>query len=372
MTMEAKSEDMSDGTGEKQYFSDIVPIRWAGDRVEMLDQTLLPSEEKWVQAVSSAEVVHAISCLLVRGAPLIGVTAAYGMALAGLEYACPDEAPASALSSHVHQAGEELVKARPTAVNLAWAVERQLGLLERAVVQGKTAREVRRLLVEGAGMLHSREQAACRSLGAIGADFLPEQGNVLTHCNAGALATGGYGTALGVVRAGREAGKNLHVWVDETRPVWQGARLTAWELTRAGIPNTLIVDGAAAYLMAQGKVDVCVVGADRIAMNGDVANKIGTYGVALAAAAHGLSFLVAAPVSTLDPACGNGGEIEIEERSSAEVTSPFGASHAVALPEQTVLNLAFDVTPAALVTAIVTEVGVARPPYGRSLPLLLR
>lgn len=343
---------------------DVEPVRWEGT-LHLLDQRLLPDREAWVTCRGVSDAVEAIGDLTVRGAPAIGVAAAYAMVLA-----VPDSGGdlGSAMTS-VRDGGEALKAARPTAVNLAWAVDRQLEVA--SAVQAESAPGIERLrdaLLESARSIHESEVAACRRIGSIGADLVPDGASVLTHCNAGALATGGYGSALGIVRGAVEAGKQVHVWVDETRPVLQGARLTAWELTRAGIPNTLIADVAAASVIARGDVDVVIVGADRIAANGDVANKIGTYGVALAASAHSVPFVVAAPVSTVDMACPSGDAIVIEERDPGEVLSIHGQR--IAPRGQVAANWAFDVTPHRLVTAIITEAGVARAPYPESFRYL--
>ncbi|MBN1529546.1 MAG: S-methyl-5-thioribose-1-phosphate isomerase [Thermoleophilaceae bacterium] len=306
------------------------PLRWEDDALWVLDQRRLPAEEAWLRCDSPADVAAAIRTLAVRGAPAIGLAAAYGMALAS------DRAAAAEL----------LRSARPTAVNLAWAVGRSLQADDPLAL---------------AERLHAEQREADRKLSEMGAELLPEGARALTHCNAGALATGGLGTAGGVLLAAWEHGRLAHVWVDETRPLLQGARLTAWELGRAGIPHRVITDSSAGGLMARGDVDVVVVGADRIAANGDVANKVGTYPLAVLAERHGIPFHVAAPVSTLDPATPSGGEIPIEERDPSEVASGSPA-----------LNLAFDVTPAELVASIVTEAGVLRPPYAESIAAAAR
>jgi len=299
----------------------------------------------------------------VRGAPLIGITAAYGVALAAARITAADM---PGFLTELDQAIEMLGATRPTAVNLFWALRRM-----RAVARGAaTPDEARSRLLAEARAIHEEDVAGNRMMGRIGADLIADGATVLTHCNAGALATGGYGTALGVIRAARESGKEVKVFVDETRPVLQGARLTAWELVREGIPATLIADSAAGSLMRRGLISCVVVGADRIAANGDVANKIGTYQAAVLAHEHGIPFYVAAPTSTLDLTLPNGDEIPIEERRAEEVT------HFAALPTAPagirVFNPAFDVTPARYVSAIVTERGIARPPYGESLRGLLR
>ena len=299
----------------------------------VLDQRRLPDEEVELRCASAAEVADAIRTLAVRGAPAIGVAAGYGLALAAQH------------GEDLDRAYEVLVSSRPTAVNLRWALDE--------LRDDPTP--------ERARALHEEEVARCRRMGQHAAALVPAGARLLTHCNTGGLATGGYGSALGAVRAAWEDGLVEHVWVDETRPLLQGERLTAWELETLGIPFSVIVDGAAASLMRAGEVDAVLTGADRIAANGDVANKVGTYALAVAAAHHDLPFYVVAPTSTVDAAAATGADIPIEERDPREVTSRFPAR-----------NPAFDVTPAELVTAIVTEVGVHRAPYGSSLPTLLR
>jgi methylthioribose-1-phosphate isomerase len=303
----------------------VAPLRFDSGALLVLDQRRLPAEETWLSCESPEQVAEAIRSLAVRGAPAIGLAAAYGMALAADRRA----------------AAETLRSARPTAVNLAWAVERCLEADDPLA-------EARRL--------HREQEAADRTIAALGADRFERGDRALTHCNAGALATGGYGTAGGVLHAAWDRGRLAEVWVDETRPVLQGARLTAWELRRAGIPFRLIADSAAAGLLARKLVDRVVVGADRIAANGDVANKVGTYPLAVVAARHGVPFYVAAPVSTLDRRTPSGDGIPIEERDPAEIGSAAEA-----------FNPAFDITPAELVTAIFTEAGVLEPPYEESI-----
>ena len=299
----------------------------------VLDQRRLPDEEVELRCASAAEVADAIRTLAVRGAPSIGVAAGYGLALAAQH------------GEDLDRAYEVLVSSRPTAVNLRWALDE--------LRDDPTP--------ERARALHEEEVARCRRMGQHAAALLPAGARLLTHCNTGGLATGGYGSALGAVRAAWERGLVEHVWVDETRPLLQGERLTAWELETLGIPFSVIVDGAAASLMRAGEVDAVLTGADRIAANGDVANKVGTYALAVAAAYHDLPFYVVAPTSTVDAAAVTGADIPIEERDPREVTPRFLAH-----------NPAFDVTPAELVTAIITEVGVHRAPFGSSLPTLLR
>jgi methylthioribose-1-phosphate isomerase len=309
-------------------------IEWRDGRVRMIDQRLLPGRLEFIDAATVDELCDAIRTLAIRGAPALGVSGAMGMALAAVTGEDPEKAAA------------RIVATRPTAVNLAWGVARGLE------ADDPVAEAVR---------LATDDVARNRRLGAHGAGLVPEGGRVLTHCNAGALACAGYGTALGVIRAAHESGRRPTVWVDETRPVLQGARLTAWELDRLGIPATLVADVMAASLMAAGDVDCVVVGADRIAANGDVANKVGTYGLAVLARHHGIPFYVAAPMSTVDPSCPTGAGIPIERRSGDEVTSIQG--HRIAPAGVAAENRAFDVTPAELITAIVTEEGVFRAPY---------
>jgi methylthioribose-1-phosphate isomerase len=316
----------------------VTPLSWHGDFLSLLDQRLLPREETWIDCRTAAEVADAIRTMVVRGAPAIGVSAAYGMAMA------------AARGEDLQEAARVLKAARPTAVNLAWAVD----LMLRA--NGELSEAER---------IHREDLEANKRMGRYGAELLGEHSTVLTHCNAGALATAGYGTALGVIRAAIEGGKRVAVFADETRPYLQGARLTAWELQRDGIDVTLITDNMSGHFFQQGKFDAVIVGADRIAANGDAANKIGTYTVAVLAQAHGVPFYVAAPVSTIDPACPNGTQIPIEERSADEVVDIFGAR--VAPEGIQVRHPAFDVTPARLITAIITERGVLRPPYEEAI-----
>ena len=320
-------------------------VRLTGDGVEMLDQTRLPSEEAVLVCATWPEVVEAIRALAIRGAPAIGIAGAMGVALAAARVGPGD---LDGMRAEIATAASALRSARPTAVNLAWAVDAQ----ER---------------VAAARALHADEVARCEANGAHGAALLTRGARVMTICNAGALATGGYGTALGVVRSGYAADPTLRVVVPETRPLLQGARLTAWELARDGIPHTLITDSMAGAMMAAGAVSHVVVGADRIAANGDVANKIGTYGLAVLAREHGIPVIVAAPTSTLDRSTPDGARIPIEERAAGEVRGLALFGRPAAAEDSPVANPAFDVTPARLVAAIVTENGVHRPPYERSL-----
>jgi len=334
----------------------ISPVRWDGDRLVLLDQTRLPTEEVERRYVSWAEVAEAIRSLVVRGAPAIGVTAAFGVALAARESRATIF---DGLLADVEAAIKGLAATRPTAVNLFWALER----MRRCCLDHRTLPldALRARLVQEAQAVLDEDVAANRAMGAHGAALVPDRARILTHCNAGALATAGYGTAGGVIRAAHAQGKVALVWVDETRPVLQGARLTAWEMVKEGIPHRVISDVAAASVMARGDVDLVVTGADRIAANGDTANKIGTYGLAVLARHHGIPFYVAAPFSTIDPALSSGDLIPIEERDESEVRG-FGGRQ-VAPAASPVFNPAFDVTPAALITAIITERGVFRPPF---------
>ncbi len=334
-------------------------ITWREGAVVMIDQRLLPKAETYNEYRTVAEVADAIVTMVIRGAPAIGCAAAYGVALA----AHVAEGDAARVEREVLAACDVLAATRPTAVNLFWAVERMKGVL--AACRGESAEAIRARLLDEANDIHADDVARCRAMGRFGAELVPDNATILTHCNAGALATAGHGTALGVIRSAVEAGKTVRVLADETRPFLQGARLTAWELMRDGIDVTVIPDVAAASLMARGEVDLVVVGTDRTAANGDVANKIGTYGVALAAKAHDVPFYVAAPWSTIDMETKTGADIPIEQRPPREVTHVF--SERIVPEGVPVRNPAFDVTPAALVTALITDRGVARPPYLDSL-----
>ena len=343
----------------------ITPVRWDGARLVLLDQTRLPTEEREIACARWQEVADAIKTLVVRGAPAIGVAAAFGIALAARQSQAAD---ADALIADVEVAAKGLGATRPTAVNLFWALDRMRRAAASA--RARSVDEIRARLVDEASAILAEDIAGNRAMGAHGAALVPAGARLLTHCNAGALATAGYGTALGVVRAAHEQGKIALVWVDETRPVMQGSRLTAWEMAKEGIPHRLISDVAAASAMKQGQVDLVVTGADRIARNGDTANKIGTYTVAVLANAHGVPFYVAAPVSTIDIHCPNGAAIPIEERSAAEVTQIGGTR--VAPEGVAVRHPAFDVTPAKLITAIITDRGVLRAPYEEAIRAVFR
>ena len=335
------------------------PIEWLADgKVRFLDQTRLPQEEVWVETDDYHVVAQAIRELQVRGAPLIGVAAAYGLALAALSIR---ETDPDRFRNQLRLAAGELEATRPTAVNLAWATKRMLSAAERA----EDVEQIQQALIAQARRIHEEDIAANRRIGDYGATLFDEPATVLTHCNAGSLATGGYGTALGVIRSAASQNALRRVFVPETRPLLQGARLTAWELAKDGIPFTIIVDAAVGSVLRRGIVDAVIVGADRIAANGDVANKIGTYQHAVLAHENDVPFYVAAPTSTIDLSIASGDEIPIEERSPDEVTSVRGV--VVAPASAAALNPAFDVTPNTYVTAIITENGIAKAPFEESL-----
>jgi len=336
-------------------------IQWTDAGVVMIDQTRLPLIEAFVTCRTYQEVAQAITTMVIRGAPAIGVAAAMGVALGVLQ------ASEATLDSEFETICSTLAATRPTAVNLFWAIDRMQRLY--ASLRGRPIDEIRAALVREARQIYLDDIAINRAIGANGAVLVPDGKTVLTHCNAGALATAGYGTALGVIRAAVAAGKHIDVFADETRPFLQGARLTVWELQQDNIPVTLITDNMAGHFLHSGRIGCVVVGADRIARNGDVANKIGTYAVAVLAHENGVPFYVAAPVSTLDLTLSSGDRIPIEQRPAQEVIEIFGT--AVAPPGTSVENPAFDVTPARYVTAIITEMGIARPPFATSLPALL-
>ncbi len=344
-------QDIKASTQGVVLYDTIRPVEWRDEAVRLIDQRLLPAKTEYVTCRSAADVAEAIRNMIVRGAPAIGVTAAFGVVLAARDrYAEDPESWRHAVTVDL----ELLAKARPTAINLGWAVDRMRNRLER--VKGDPVAA----LLEEANAIYQEDLEANRRMGALGAALIDSASGVLTHCNAGALATAGYGTALGVIRSAFQAGKVTHVYADETRPWLQGARLTAWELIQDRIPVSLIADGAATYAMAQGKVQWVIVGADRVAANGDVANKIGTYGLAVSARHHGVGFMVVAPTSTIDRNCPNGGAIPIENRTGEELLS-LGDTR-VAASGAEAWNPVFDVTPAALVDVLVTERGVIRRP----------
>jgi methylthioribose-1-phosphate isomerase len=334
-------------------------VEWDDGAVVMIDQRRLPAEEVYLRCRDHHEVAAAIRDMAIRGAPAIGVAAAFGIAL-GVRNA---RGAGPALRAELDAICEELRATRPTAVNLFWAIERMRRAFDAAEAKGPAA--LRDALLAEAKAIHAEDIAACRRMGDFGAALITKPSRVLTHCNAGALATAGYGTALGVIRSAARDGNVLGVIADETRPYLQGARLTAWEMMHDGIPTTVIADNMAGHMMATKQVDLVVVGADRVAGNGDVANKIGTYGVAVLARENGVPFYVAAPVSTFDLSIASGDEIPIEERAAEEVTHHGGRR--LAAEGVSVRNPAFDVTPHRFVTAIICERGVARPPYTESL-----
>ena len=373
MTIDTSAARGNEATSGEAAFT---PIRYADGRLELLDQTRLPAEEVWLPCPDVETVADAIRRLAVRGAPAIGVAAAWGLvvavsddvrAIAGDaadgEQATSSSSSAAELATRFDDAWQLLAGTRPTAVNLRWALDQGRRVWHDALPRGVAA--ARAALVEWAARLQAEDLAANERMGEHGAALFAAGDRALTHCNAGALATAGYGTAIGVLTSAWRTGRLANVWVDETRPLLQGARLTAWELSRLGIPYRLITDNSAGALIARGQVDRIVVGADRIARNGDTANKIGTYTLAVLAARHGIPFYVAAPLSTVDLATPNGAAIPIEERRADEVVALYGTR--TAPPDATALNLAFDVTPAELITAIITEAGVLEPPYEESL-----
>jgi methylthioribose-1-phosphate isomerase len=335
------------------------PLRWVGEsdgHLEVLDQTLLPTQLAWIACRGVDVLVEAIQSLRIRGAPAIGIAGAYGLVVAAREAVDAGFMPERA-RSHVRQQAEALACARPTAVNLRWAVERSLAVLERAA-RDASAGAIVAILLDEALAIHDEDRRLCTAIGRHGAAILPA-GDLLTHCNTGALATGGDGTALAVITTAWQEGRRFMVFADETRPLFQGSRLTAWELVQRGIPVTVLVDAAAGQLLRTGRIAACIVGADRITAAGDVANKIGTYSLALLAAAHGVPFFVAAPSSTFDLSMDSGDGIPIEQRDGDEVLRPLGTA---AAPEGAhAYNPAFDVTPARLIRAIITERGVIEP-----------
>jgi methylthioribose-1-phosphate isomerase len=340
----------------------IPTLEWLPEGVNFLDQTKLPLEETYVLATDYKQVATVIRDMIVRGAPAIGVSAAMGVAI-GIDRSTATNL--ADLTAEVAIISKTLAETRPTAVNLFWGIDEIRNLYNELAAKNTPIPEIKAAVVAKARRMYDEDIAACKQIGAHGASLLPQEGTVLTHCNAGALATCGYGSALGVIRAAIERGHKIDVFADETRPFLQGARLTAWELMKDNIPTTVLCDNMAAALMRQGRIQAVIVGADRIAANGDVANKIGTYGVSILAKEHGIPFYVAAPWSTLDLATSTGDLIPIEQRAATEVTHSNGKQmtpHGVAIE-----NPAFDVTPARYVTAIITERGVLRAPYNQSI-----
>ena len=338
----------------------IQTLEWTDKGVVFIDQTKLPTEEVYVTCTTHQQVADVIRNMVVRGAPAIGVSAAMGIAL-GVKNSKAGNG--DDLKKDFDEICETIRQTRPTAVNLFWAIRRMQEKFEK--IRIRPIPQIKLELIEESQRMHAEDIAANQAMGRYGATLMPSSGGVLTHCNAGALATAGYGTALGVIRAAVEAGKKIHVYADETRPFLQGSRLTAWELMKDGIPTTVISDNMAGVMMQQGKIGAIVVGADRVAANGDVANKIGTYTVAILAKEHGIPFYVAAPISTVDLATPDGSKIPIEQRNVREVTHIAGKQMT---PDGVAIeNPAFDVTPAKYVAAIITEKGIARAPYTDSL-----
>src|SRR5205809_2631980 len=339
----------------------------SGAAVRLLDQSLLPQKVVYLRLTQEQEVAEAIKSLRVRGAPAIGVTAAFGMALSlrSLLREQNEALTLSAIQQHLRFAGKLLAQTRPTAVNLSWAIDRMQLCAEQAINDHCSPHDLAQLLCNEAQLIADEDFDACMSMGIYGAELIADGDTLLTHCNAGALATAGWGTALAPMYVAHKAGKHIHVFVDETRPVLQGARLTAWELQQEGIPLTLITDSMAGYFMRHGGIKAIFVGADRIAANGDVANKIGTYSIAVLAQAHSIPFYVVAPRSTIDLKLSSGEQIPIEQRNPDEITSVRGVEIAPAGIH--VANPAFDITPHSYVSAIITEAGIARPPFNNSL-----
>jgi len=339
-------------------------IEWKDGKIKIIDQTLLPETVRYLYIERLDDLIEAIMSLRIRGAPAIGIAAAMGVALSAFE--CKDNKGKKILES-ARRALKLIRKTRPTAKNLFWALARMEAVLNS--LQNESAEKIQLNLLQEAQKILEEDRSICRAIGKNGARLLKQKSTVLTHCNAGGLATGEYGTALGVIYAARESGKEVKVYVDETRPLLQGSRLTAWELIESGIDVTVICDSAAGFLMKQKKVDCVIVGADRIALNGDTANKIGTYSLAVLAKENNIPFYVAAPVSTFDFTLVSGDEIPIEERSGSEITCSFGRKTA---PENVgVYNPAFDITPGQLVSAFITEKGIFRSPYEETLKNLV-
>jgi methylthioribose-1-phosphate isomerase len=364
-----------------QSMRNIRTIYWEDNTVVMIDQKALPLEERYVSCRSYEEVIAAIKDMTIRGAPAIGIAAAMGIALGTLRLEADND---KTLRKAFHHICDQFSQARPTARNLFWAIDVMKKRFDAvlaenaAATKGRITRKglsdvyanVKQALVEEAIRMGEEDIAANRRIGLHGRIFIKNNDHILTHCNAGALATAGYGTALGVIRAACEEGKAVHVFVDETRPVLQGARLTAWELMKEDIPVTLITDNMAGFLMQQGKINLVIVGADRIAANGDTANKIGTYSLAVLAKEHGIPFYVAAPLSTFDLSINSGKDIIIEERDGKEVAEIDG--HRIAPKGVAVYNPAFDMTPNRYITAIITDAGVVLPPYTKNIGKLIR
>jgi methylthioribose-1-phosphate isomerase len=338
-------------------------IEWLGDKVQIIDQTRLPLEEVYIETDSYLEIADAIKKLRIRGAPAIGIAAGFGFALGARQFKGEQRAE---LDRQLDEVAALLLSTRPTAVNLSWALNRMRCVLNEN--PHRSVKEMKELLLDEAKKIQSEDIETCRRIGQHGSELVPERAGILTHCNTGALATGDYGTAQSIIVTAHERGKRVRVFADETRPLLQGARLTTWELMKRNIDVTLITDNTAAFVMKQGLVDLVVVGADRIARNGDVANKIGTYNLAVLAEKHKIPFYVAAPISSIDFQLSSGAGIPIEERDPKEVTEGFGkriAPHGVH-----VYSPAFDITPHELVTSIITEHGITRPPYDKTIASL--
>jgi methylthioribose-1-phosphate isomerase len=338
----------------------ITTITWVGDEIRLIDQRRLPLEKRWVVCRNIEEVIGAIKDMAIRGAPAIGVAAAMGLALGAQSIGTGEY---EAFRARFLKMARDMESARPTAVNLRWAVERMKEAVEK--MRGRGVDEIKRALKKASQDILEKDVEINRGIGGHGLAFVPDGATILTHCNAGALATGGYGTALGVIRAAHEAGKHIHVMVDETRPLLQGMRLTAFELMEEEIPATVIVDSAAGHLMRSGKVDLVIIGADRIASNGDTANKVGSYQLAVLAKENRIPFYVAAPLSTFDFTITDGDQIPIEEREPEEIVTFAG--HQLCPDEVHVFNPAFDITPATYISAIITEKGILRPPFEKSI-----
>lgn len=349
-----------------EFHSKIKTIEWTGNYSKMVDQTLLPYEFKYINIESGQQMFDAIKTMIVRGAPAIGVAGAHGVVLYAQELASQNLSRGEFVQKLLEKA-DYMATARPTAVNLMWAVEKQKEVIKNS--KSDIASIVEELKQNGI-KLEDEDIAINKKIGDYGAEVVPKGATILTHCNAGGLATVGYGTALGVVRSAFAKDNTIQVFADETRPRQQGARITTFELTMDGIPTTLITDGMCSYFMKKGMIDMVCVGADRIAANGDAANKIGTYTVAIAAKYHNIPFYVAAPLSTIDPSIASGEEIKIEERSREEVTHINGKI--ICAPEVNVINPGFDVTPAELITGIITEAGILRPDYKKSIAEALK
>jgi len=333
------------------------PIIWRGKQLYLLDQTRLPFVEEYICCDSPGKVIECIKTMVVRGAPAIGIAAAYALAIAAIE-AVENQFDRAKLTDYLNKVSAELINARPTAVNLGWAVEK-INSISAANTKADTKR-LAEIIEKAATAIMDEDVSNNRKIGELGAELVPMKASILTHCNAGSLATGGFGTALGVIRAAADKGKDIHVIIDETRPLLQGARLTTYEMLAESIPATLITDSCAGYLMSLDKIDMVIVGADRIALNGDTANKIGTFSLAVLAGYHDIPFFVAAPTSTIDIHCATGNIIAIEERSEKEITTIAGTP--LTPDDYPAFNPAFDITPASLITAIITEKEIIHEP----------